>query len=479
MANSRKSTHLSNPRVRHAEQAFERALEAILARVVLSGDEGIAVAFSGGLDSSVLLHLTARFCAARRLPLQAFHVHHGLSPQADDWLGHARAQCEAWQVPFDARKVSVSDVSEHGTEQAARLARYAALGEMSEAHRVRLLLTAHHEDDQAETVMLQWLRGAGLPGASGMASCQRLHALLPESVTLGRPLLEVSRQQLEQIASALSMSFVIDESNTDTRYRRNSLRHEVFPAIKRHVSGFSHTLARSARHFQQAQRLLAGLAEQDLTQCRAGDELSLPALRLLPSDRQDNLLRHWIHQRTGHYPTEAQLQQVHEQMLHSTADAQPSILLQQWVIERQRHRLCLRPATRRYPPTEPITLVWQGEDSLVLPEWQGMLVFATGEGVGVDPEWLRLGPLSVRARTGGERVQLHPKRPSRTLKNLFQESNVPASQRPWLPLVYVGERLVFAAGVGMDIRTGLADGGVVLRWDVLPERGNHLDLRRD
>ena len=187
----------------------------------------------------------------------------------------------------------------------------------------------------------------------------------------------------------------------------------------------------------------------------------------------------WIHQRTDHYPTEAQLQQVHEQMLHSSADAQPSILLQQWVIERQRHRLCLRPATRRYPPTEPITLVWQGEDSLVLPEWQGMLVFATGEGVGVDPEWLRLGPLSVRARTGGERVQLHPKRPSRTLKNLFQESNVPASQRPWLPLVYVGERLVFAAGVGMDIRTGLADGGVVLRWDVLPERGNHLDLRRD
>ncbi len=465
MANLRNSTRLNNPRARHAEQAFERALEAILARVVLSGDDGIAVAYSGGLDSSVLLHLAAPFCKARGLRLHAFHVHHGLSPHADDWLAHARERCESLQLRFDSRKVSVSQVSEHGTEHAARLARYAALGEMCEASAVRLLLTAHHEDDQAETVMLQWLRGAGLPGASGMASCQRLHALLPASVTLGRPLLEVSRQQLEQIASALSMSFVIDESNTDTRYRRNSLRHEVFPAIERHVSGFSHTLARSARHFQQAQRLLAGLAEQDLTQCRTGDDLSLPALRLLSPDRRDNLLRYWLHQRTGQYPTEAQLQQVNEQMLHSSADAQPSILLQQWVIDRQRHRLCLRPATRRHPPAGPITLVWQGEDSLVLPEWQGMLVFATGEGEGVDPELLRSGPLSVRARTGGERVQLHPKRPSRTLKNLFQESDVPASQRPWLPLVYAGERLVFAAGVGMNMRYGFIANGVVLRWE--------------
>ena len=192
------------------------------------------------------------------------------------------------------------------------------------------------------------------------------------------------------------------------------------------------------------------------------------AVKTLSADQQDNLFRYWVKARTGHYPSEAQLQQLHEQLLHSSADAQPAIPLQQWVIERQRQTLCIRPLSLRLPPTKPLVLEWQGEHSLALPEWQGQLVFATGEGVGIDPDLLRSGPLSLRARTGGERVQLHPKRPSRTLKNLFQESEISASQRPWLPLLYVGERLVFAAGLGMDVRAGSAEGGVALRWEALP-----------
>ena len=465
MANSRNLIRLNKPRVRTTEQAFERALEAILARVVLSGDDGIAVACSGGLDSSVLLHLTARFCRARGLRLHAFHVHHGLSPNADGWLAHTRESCQALQLPFDSRKVNVVNVSDHGTEQAARLARYAALGEMCKASGVRLLLTAHHEDDQAETVMLQWLRGAGLPGASGMASVQSSHALLPDTVALGRPLLEVSRKQLEHIAAEFSITSVTDESNSDTRYRRNSLRHDVLPVIERHFPGVSQTLSRSARHFQQAQRLLEGLAEHDFENCRTGDDLSLQSLLLLSPDRRDNLFRYWVRARTGHYPSEAQLQQIQEQMLHSSADAQPSISLQHWVIERQRRRLCIRPVNVRLPPTEPMALVWQGEHSLTLPEWQGTLVFSTGEGAGVSSELLRAGPLSVRARVGGERLQLHSQRPSRTLKNLFQESDVPAAQRPWLPLLYAGQQIIYAAGLGMDVRSGLTKGGVVLRWE--------------
>ncbi|MFM8466940.1 MAG: tRNA lysidine(34) synthetase TilS [Oxalobacteraceae bacterium] len=467
MANSRKSTRLNKPRFRTAEEAFERALEAILARVVLSGDGAIAVAFSGGLDSSVLLHLTLQVCKARGLTTHAFHVHHGLSPNADDWLAHARDQCEALQVPFDSRKMQVSKVSEHGTEHAARLARYAALGEMCGAHGVRLLLTAHHEDDQAETVMLQSLRGAGLPGASGMASYQPSHALLPDTVALGRPLLDVSRKQLEQMAAEFSITSIVDESNSDTRYRRNRLRHEVFPVIERHFPGFSQTLSRGARHYQQAQRLLEGLAEQDFAQCRVGGDLLLQALLLLSSDRRDNLFRYWVRACTGHYPSEAQLQQMHEQLLHSSTDAQPSVHLAQWVIERQRHKLCIRPVHFQQPPTEAIALTWREEKSLPLPEWRGRLVFTTDEGTGVDPDLLRSGPLSVRARNGGERLQLHPKRPSRTLKNLFQESDIPAVQRPWLPLLYAGKQLIFAAGLGMDVRSGLTEGGVALRWELV------------
>ena len=368
-------------------------------------------------------------------------------------------------MSFDSRKLSLTNLREHGTEQAARLSRYAALGEMCEASGVRLLLTAHHEDDQAETVMLQWLRGAGLPGASGMASLQSSHALLPESVALARPLLEMSRRQLEHIAKALSISFITDESNADTRYRRNAVRHEIFPVIERHFPGAAHTLSRSARHFQQAQRLLDVLAEQDFAQCRIGHRLSLSSLKNLSPDRRDNLFRYWIRQYTGQYPSDAQLHQLHEQLMHASSDSQPAIQLRQWIVERQRQMLGIRPATMQQPPTEPITLIWQGEARVDLPEWQGRLIFSRGEGVGIDPELLRAGPLSVRARSGAERVQLHPKRPSRSLKNLFQESEVPASQRPWLPLLYAGQRLVYAAGLGMDVRSALAEGGVVLRWE--------------
>lgn len=466
MANSRKSTRLNKSTVRLVEQAFERALEAILARVVFSAGDSIAVAYSGGLDSSVLLHLAAQYCRAHQITLYAFHVHHGLSPNADDWLVHARERCAELQVNFDSRRVSVAHISEQGTEQAARLARYAALGEMCQAHQVRLLLTAHHEDDQAETVMLQWLRGAGLPGLSGMAAHQQQHALLPSSVTLGRPLLALSRSALEQLADAFQLSHVIDESNNDVRYRRNALRHQVFPVIGQHFEGFASTLARSSRHVQAAQRLLTELAKDDLKRCEQEGVLLIDRLTGMSTERIDHLLRHWVQARTGQYPSEVQLQQLQRQMLRSATDAQPVVKMHGWMIERQRHLLVIRRATRSsQPPVQPISLSWHGEQHIALPEWQGRLVFTLGDGIGVNPELLRSGPLLLRARVGGERVQLHPKRPSRTLKNLFQESCVPASQRAWLPLLYLGQRLVFAAGLGMDARFDLSEGGVVLTWE--------------
>ena len=270
MANSRKSLLLNNSQIAVAITAFERALEEILVRVVLSDGASIAIACSGGLDSAVLLHLSADFFASHphlhSHSLHVFHVHHGLSPNADHWLAHVQSECEQLNVPFDARKVSVARVDQHGPENAARLARYDALSSLCTTHRVELLLTAHHQDDQAETVMLQALRGAGLPGWSGMADLQRDHALLPTTVTLARPLLDCSRKQLEQIASERAIAHIIDESNEDSRYKRNAIRHEIFPLIEQHFEGFTQALARSSHHFQTAQGLLDELACSDLQQ---------------------------------------------------------------------------------------------------------------------------------------------------------------------------------------------------------------------
>ena len=469
MANSRKFLLLNNSQIAVAITAFERALEEILARVVLSDGASIAIACSGGLDSAVLLHLSADFFASHphlhSHSLHVFHVHHGLSPNADHWLSHVQSECEQLNVPFDARKVSVARVDQHGPENAARLARYEALANLCTVHRVELLLTAHHQDDQAETVMLQALRGAGLPGWSGMADLQRDHALLPTTVTLARPLLDCSRKQLEQIASERAIAHIIDESNEDSRYKRNAIRHEIFPLIEQHFEGFTQALARSSHHFQTAQGLLDELACSDLQQCLNAGELNLKKLALLSVDRIDNLLRYWVVEKIGSYPSQAQLHQLHQQMLHAATDTHPQIVIGQWVLQREHDHLIIRAQARvNQPPMDAVRVVWQGERQLDIPEWRGQLVFEDGEGEGFDRDLLLQGPLTLRPRQGGERLKLDGRRPSRSLKNLFQESGVAAGRRPWLPLLYAGEQLLFACGLGPNFIVPEKNPGIRLHW---------------
>ena len=469
MANSRKSLPLNNSQIAVAITAFERALEEILARVVLSDGAAIAVACSGGLDSAVLLQLSAEFFASHphlySHPLHVFHVHHGLSPNADHWLVHVQSQSQQLNLPFDARKVSVTSVDEHGPENAARRARYEALSAMCTTHRVELLLTAHHQDDQAETVMLQAMRGAGLPGWSGMADLQRDHALLPATVTLARPLLDCSRKQLEQIASERAIAHIVDESNADARFKRNAIRHEIFPLIEQHFEGFTQALARSSHHFQTAQSLLDELACSDLQQCFDAGELNLKRLALLSVDRIDNLLRFWVYEKIGSYPSQAQLHQLHQQMLYAATDTHPQIMIGQWVLQREHNHLIIRAqAGVNQPPIEAIPLVWQGERHIDIPEWRGQLLFELGEGEGFDRELLLQGPLTLRPRQGGERLKLDERRPSRSLKNLFQESGVSAGRRPWLPLLYAGDQLLYACGLGANCIAGQKSPVVRLHW---------------
>ncbi|WP_353153693.1 tRNA lysidine(34) synthetase TilS, partial [Herminiimonas fonticola] len=172
------------------QSEFERALGEIRTRVSLSGSaaQKIAIAYSGGLDSAVLLHLVHAYAQLHQIEIFAFHVHHGLSPNADEWLAHCGQQCAELNIAFDARKVQVGKKEKNGIEEAARLSRYAALGDMCRAHDVPLLLTAHHQDDQAETVLLQLLRGSGVAGLSGMDSANYATDLLGDAnLLMGRP----------------------------------------------------------------------------------------------------------------------------------------------------------------------------------------------------------------------------------------------------------------------------------------------------
>jgi len=424
----------------------------------------------------VLLHLAHQAAREAGLPLFAFHVHHGLSPNADAWHAHCAAASAALGIVFDHREVLV-EKGKSGVEAAARKQRYAALGEMCRAHGVDLLLTAHHLDDQAETVLLQLLRGSGPAGLSGMDAANRAPTLLGDDrIVMARPLLAVARAALEAYAAAQQIAWVEDESNTDPRYARNALRHQVMPVLAQAFPGYQNRIARSSAHAASSQRLLDELAGQDLQACLDGDAINLPRLRALSADRINNLLRYWFAQRGFGMPSTAWLEQMVAQLTSAREDAQPLVAHPDVDVRRYRERLLLVPklpdlAGLRDPDDEGIIVKhaqvfrWNGEASIAFPDYGGVLHFDPASGPGLDPAWLRAAALEIDFRKGGERLKLAPNRPTRGLKQLFQAHGVPVWERSRLPIVSSGFDLLFAAGLGMDCRhVSEGEGRITLRW---------------
>jgi tRNA(Ile)-lysidine synthase len=440
------------------------ALGAALADAALPPHSTIAVAFSGGLDSTVLLDAAVRSAGASRVV--ALHIHHGLSSNADAWAAHCESFADALGVRFAARQVDVVRAGGESLEAAARDARYRALDALCDEHRALALLIAHHADDQAETVLLQLLRGAGVAGLAAMAP-QRHDG--GRTVPRLRPLLYVLRAQLEQYAHEHDLTWIDDESNRDTRYARNALRHDVLPVLAVHFPGFRDALARTASHAASAQRLLDELARLDLaytTSHEPDDEnaLALDALLHLDDERALNLLRYWMRSRGLVAASTARIADILRQ-LRAAGAARDGLALR---IDHAGH--CLRvyrgsvfwetgesADTPDFDdgaalPKASAELAWQGEEVWRLPQWRGTLVFEPAGAYSADavPESvLRSATLSARSRAGGERFREAAGAPNRTLKNLFQERGVPAWKRD-VPLVFVGQALLFVPLIGVN-----------------------------
>ncbi|SAL10768.1 tRNA(Ile)-lysidine synthetase [Caballeronia sordidicola] len=443
------------------------AVRAALANLPASADSPIAVAFSGGLDSTTLLDAAVR-CAGEARVI-ALHVHHGLSPNADAWAAHCHAFARALGVRFASRQVDVVREGGESLEAAARDARYRALDALCDEQGATTLWLAHHADDQAETVLLQLLRGAGVAGLAAMAP-QRADGL---SVPRVRPLLHVLRAQLEHYAHQRDLRWIDDESNTDTRYARNALRHDVLPALAVHFPGFRDALARTASHAASAQRLLDELARIDLqsvTQTDDENALTLPAVLALDDERAINLLRYWMRALGLQAASAARMGEILRQLRDAAISRNGHALR----IDHAGH--CLRvyrecifwetgdsadPMDLDNGVEAPRTasrLDWTGETIWRLPQWRGTFVFApVTEGDAeasaladaVPEATLRAEPLTVRSRVGGERVRVSAQGPSRTLKNLFQEQGVPGWKRD-VPLLFSGGTLLFVPLIGVN-----------------------------
>ncbi len=425
------------------------------------------MAFSGGVDSTVLLDAAVRVAGASRC--MALHVHHGLSPNADAWLAHCEAFARERGVEFAVRHVEVSRDAGLSVEAAARDARYRALDALCAAHGIHSLWLAQHADDQAETVLLQLLRGAGIAGLAAMAS---EFSPVGAAAVRARPLLHLLRAQIEQYASARHLRWIDDESNADTRYARNALRHEVMPALAVNFPGFRDALARTASHAASAQRLLDALARMDLDRVSRdeGRALSHDALIALDDDRALNLLRYWMRSQGFVAASSARLGDALRQLREVGASGDGHRLR----IDHAGHALrCYRglvyweAGDSRDPADETAIaerevseLAWSGEATWRLPQWRGTFVFETLDAsrsdsttreCAVPVSVLRRALLSARSRRGGERMRMSdaPGARSRTLKNLFQERGIAAWKRD-VPLLYIGDELLFVPLLGVN-----------------------------
>ncbi len=411
----------------------------------------VCVAFSGGADSTALLAALAA-APARPARLRAIYVDHQLHADSRGWGRHCRKVALSLGVPLQVRRVRVARGRGQSLEAAARAARYGLFGEVLKAGEA--LLTAHHQDDQLETVLLQLLRGAGVAGLAAMPACAPF-----AGGVLVRPLIEVPRAKLHAWLRTRGLAWIEDTSNADEHLDRNYLRARVLPPILARWPAAPDTVVRGARHAAEAQRMLEALGAADVARASHGAMLSAAVLRALPSERRRNALRFWI-SRAGYLaPPARRLQEITGPLLAARTDAHPLVSWPGAIVQRQGDLLSIgaRPAAgsgrgRATPtPAQPRVLKWQWRlaRQRVLVTGAGALSLAEDARGPLDLDALA-GTLEVRSRRGGERLRPVRGGPRRTLKTLLQEARVPLAERPGLPLVYARGRLVAVADRWLD-----------------------------
>ena len=403
----------------------------------------IAVALSGGLDSVVLLDTVCKAQAKSNITNQtqakneiyAFHIHHGLQKPADDWLVFCERLAKKYKIHFDFRLLHLNTEEAKGNIEArARAGRYEALADLCEEYGIEDLLLAQHQNDQAETVLLQLMRGSGVAGLSGMPQAREFNA--NQSLTLWRPLLNQSRQELEAYAKEHKLKWIEDPSNHDRKYRRNAIRKDIIPKLEKIQPEALANMARSAKLLGEAQALLNRLAQQDGKNILIKDQLKVSPLLALAEDdltAANNVLRYWLHTQQLAMPSQERLQAWWRDLTKVKADAKL-----EWLHDERQIYL------------------WRGALQVASTEegrWVLKSLPTNSKELGLPADWVKVAQennqITLRERLGSEKIQINPNTPRKTLKNLYQEADVPPWERQ-APLLYIGDELVAVAGIGLS-----------------------------
>jgi tRNA(Ile)-lysidine synthase len=435
----------------------------------VSAARRIAVAVSGGRDSTALWHATARAAAAsgQTIEVVGLHVHHGLQAQADDWLAHLRRQARRWRgsglpVTLQWRVLQTRPARGDSVEAWARRERYTALGDMAREAGIDAVMLAHHQRDQAETFLLQALRGAG---PAGLAAMPRVAD--KDGIKWLRPWLAQPSQAIDSYVRRFRLGHIEDPSNARHEHARSRLRLELWPVLDKHFDRAAQCLAASAARAHEAAECMHELASIDLQAlCTTDDALALDPWRKLPQARRSNALRAWLAQRLdGGVP---------ERLVQRLLLELPRVKVARWPVGADELRLHdghlrLSEATMLAPRPLPHWLDLSQPGEHPVDEWGGIFEVRLTSGPGLAPQQLR--DCELRARSGGERFQAAPASLPRSLKKQYQSARVPAWGRSG-PLVYGDGQLLFVPGLGIDARRHAAPAtpALQLRWVAQPKR---------
>ena len=405
--------------------------------------KSMTVALSGGVDSVVLLHLLHQLQKTQKFNLKASHVHHGLSKNADKWVKFCEKLCTNLSVPLDVHHIKLPQKKSLGIEGEARQLRYEKLLQSKSD----LVVLAHHEDDQAETFLLQLIRGAGVKGLSSMAHFDATRRLW-------RPLLNTSRIDIESYAKKHKLKWIEDESNQNIDFDRNFIRSKVLPILNNRFSHIIKVISRASSHLAEAQYLLDDLAKIDLKKCLKSNnyiyKLKVKDLEKLSNARAKNVLRYWLEINDQKMPTKDLLDELLRQGLTAKKDAELKIELSKFY-EIRRYQDEIYIVTKNKNIQKKYQIIWAGESEIILPNGQ-KLKFKKVKGRGINSKFLDHQKLKIRNRQGGESFKPNSKRPTKKIKQLLQESDLPPWERENLPLIFVGDELAFIPNFGIDIK---------------------------
>jgi tRNA(Ile)-lysidine synthase len=403
--------------------------------------KSMTIALSGGVDSVVLLHLLHQLQKTHHFTLKASHVHHGLSKNADKWVKFCEKLCAKLSISLDVYYIQLPQKKSLGIEGEARRLRYEKLLQT----KTDLVVLAHHEDDQAETFLLQLIRGAGVKGLSSMAH-------FDDARKLWRPLLNTSRIEIESYAKKHQLKWIEDESNRNIDFDRNFIRSKVLPILKNRFNHIIKVISRSSAHLAEAQYLLDDLAKIDLKSYLKSNsyihKLHVKTLNNLSHSRAKNVLRYWLEMNDQLMPSKDHLDELLRQVLTAKKDSELKIhLSKEFEIRRYQDEIYIVKTNQKKQKNYEI--IWQGESEILLPNG-AQLNFKKVKGSGINFKFLDNQKLKIRNRQGGEFFKPDSKRPTKKIKQLLQESNLPPWEREFFPMIFVGDELAAVPNFGID-----------------------------